>query len=123
MTLKVDLLGDNAACIKLVQVNDIYTKRRTLLQGGGSIITDNGWMFFVGLDFSINKRTKIIIIPQNPNKHEDTIYFSSNENRKEILKDIHTALLHWSCDKSFKYDTAFDKNPNIKFHKNIWIIF
>jgi len=123
MTLRVELIGTTGAEIKLINVSNIYTRSGTLISGGKSIQTDNGWIFFIGNEFKINKAPKIITIPQSPNKHKDTLSFQNDKDRKEVLKEFHTALLQWSGNKIFKDKIVFDKTPNIKFFKDVWIIF
>jgi len=124
MTLKVELIGNNGAVIKLVQVTDIYSKSGLMLNVGHNVYTDNDWMFFIGQNFSVNKRTKVFIVPKNPHKHEDTIYFNDDDERRKVLKDIHTALIHWSGSYVFNNKSVFNnQTPKIKYHKNIWIIF
>ena len=123
MTLKIELIYTNGACIKLIQVSDIYTKSGSLLSSERSIYTKSGWMFYIGTEFKINKRTKIVTIPLNPHKEENILYFNNDMDRKELLKELHTALLQWSGDKLFKDKKVFDKTPRIRYHKDIWIIF
>jgi len=123
MTLKVELISNNGAIINLVQVSDVFTKSFPLQMGGSTIYTENDWTFMVGRSFMINLRTKFVLLPLHPNKEKDTLYFDNDNDRKEALKDFHTALLQWSGDKVFNNKPLFSKTPNIKYHKNIWIIF
>lgn len=124
MTLRVQLVNDNKAHIKLIQISDIYRKNISLISSGKFINTKNGWMFMVGENFKINKRSKNIIIPSSyEGSNDETIYFTGDKNRKEILKDINVALIEWSNNSLFKDKKVFNKTPHIRFHNEFWIIF
>jgi len=123
MTLQVQLISTNGAIIKLINVTGIYTRNISYMNTGKAIVTKNNWLFFVKNDFSINLKTKVAFIPINPHQHKVTFYFKDNNDRKKQLKDFHEALMEWSGHKVFANKNIFDKNPKIRYHKDIWIIF
>jgi len=121
MTLRVQVSKDDFEIIfDLIQVTDIYRLDDSKTYQS---FTRNDWMFMLGENFCINEYSKICTIPKITNKSRSWTKFKSEQDRYEFLKDFHEALLLWSSFNVFKGKKIFSDKPNIKFHKNVWIIF
>lgn len=120
MTLQIELVGKTQANIKLIQVTDIFVRSTGSVN---TVSTKNDWYFIVGDMFYVNEKTKVVILPKNPNKNIDKLYFPTDKNRKAVLKEFCEALMGWSDDMMFKNKRVFSNVPYIRFFKDMWIIF
>ena len=121
MTIRVTLEKNSFGIVfDLIQVTDIYRMDNDRMYQS---FTENDWMFMVGNIFCMNEYSKICTIPKILNKSRSYTTFKTEDARYDFLKTFHEALLEWSNFRIFHGKKVFTDKPNIKFHKNVWIVF
>ena len=121
MTIRVTLEKNSFGIVfDLIQVTDIYRMDNDRMYQS---FTENDLMFMVGNIFCMNEYSKICTIPKTLNKSRSYTTFKTEDERYDFLKTFHEALLEWSNFRIFHNKKVFTDKPNIKFHKNVWIVF
>lgn len=126
LAFRVNLYGESNVSITLLQIHRLYMKN--IISKKNSFYTNSSWMFFTGLGFMINPKTKSIILPVKVTDDKSDMTsgfkFGSDEIRYNFLKDLKRGLLEWANDKYFQtLEGNFDEESDIKFKDDIWLIY
>ena len=116
LMIRIDLIRETDVKFTLLTVMD---NRDKLKSGSNFFFTKGNWTVYYAKNFSINKRN-VICLPKTSLRQTTKVYFATDKERKDFLKEMAFALEDWSNSYLFK---GVNKKTEIKFHKSLWIIF
>ncbi len=109
--------------IELVDTDVVFTlltvMNNDLERKSNFYFTDDNWAVYYGKKFSIS-RSEVISLPTTPKRETSKVYFNTDAERREFLKNMAFALEEWSNSHLFK---GVNEKPEIRFHKSLWIVF
>lgn len=87
------------------------------------VYTNNDWCIMRGQYFTINLKSKMILIPKDGKLDFVYVEFLSEQERYNFLKLFRNLLLEWSSASFFNNEKIFEKTPKIEYDDITWSIY